>query len=268
MGSAGVIISVSIPLTLYPQRLDYLKRVVDALLPQLQAEDRLVFVDDGSCKEVRDYLTFLGADQPGQIGTLFRNSGDSPEGLSEDGRPWRLASSRNLGAEQVGEHGFYAFLDADCVPVADWLDVYRATPAVPLGGISWLVFGQTRHQGLTRGEGTWDDPRLAGRSPGRSARRLVALFERGGGGNMAISNFAWEQTGGFDEDFDGGFGYEETELACRLFERGGEVWYVPTAEVLHLYHNRSKPHFHNIERNRRLFMQKTGLSAFAKQERR
>jgi len=262
--NAGVIINVSIPLTLYPQRLDYLKRVIDRLLPQLQDQDSLVFVDDHSCAEVRAYLDDLATETLPRIAVLHRDLASLPEQLSEDGRPWRLASSRNLGIHQCKEQHFWAFLDADCLPVASWLEAFRQRvidETYAHGRPHAVIFGKTRHP-LGKDEG--GDPRLAGRSPGRPAGRIVALFERGGGGNMAITRAAWEQLRGFDEEFDGGFGYEETEFACRLYEAGGEVWYEPNAEVLHLYHGRPKPHFHNIERNRRLFMAKTGLSAFAR----
>jgi len=263
--NAGIIINVSIPLTLFPQRLDHLKRVVDAVIPQMNSGDGLVFVDDQSCKEVRDYLDELMPESASVTRVIHRDLASFPE-LSEDGRPWRLASSRNLGVKTLGEYAFYVFLDADCAPAEGWLEVYRAyfTPSADRFVLPRLLFGQTRHQGLTRPEGTYSDPRLCGRDPGDAAGRLVALFERGGGGNMAISHYAWEQTGGFNEEFDGGFGYEETELACRVYERGGEVLYVPKAEVLHLYHSRTKTHFHNMDRNRRLFMAETGLSAFAR----
>ncbi len=262
--NAGIVINVSIPLTLFPQRLDHLKCVVDAVLPQMQRTDRLVFVDDRSCKEVQEYLASVAAESPLRIQVIHRDLASLPERLSEDGRPWRLASSRNLGVAKLGDCAFYVFLDADCVPIEGWLEAYREMRMAHLFKLPRVTFGQTQHQGLTHSEGSYLDPRLCGRDPGDMVRRLVALFERGGGGNMAICHYAWEQTGGFDEAFDGGFGYEETELACRAYEHGGEVLYVPDAKVLHLYHSRTKTHFHNMERNRRLFMVRTGLSAFAR----
>ncbi len=251
----GIVINTCIPQSLLRPRFDYLQRTVGAVLNQLNEDDSLVVVDDSSCDEVREYLRVMDGDYP-QFQAIYRDPAPSIDGVY----PWRLASSRNMGVEALGKRKAYIFLDADCLPADGWLERYRLTLfRVGFNALKGLVvFGRTDHQ-LT-GEQVQPDPRveLTGIP---WPRRVASLFERGGGGNMLVTANAFEQIGGFDEAYDGGFGYEETDLAVRAYEAGAEVRYCEAAQVLHLYHRRDKEHFHNLDRNRQMFQARTKLFA-------
>jgi GT2 family glycosyltransferase len=147
----------------------------------------------------------------------------------------------------------YVFLDADCLPGLGWLDAYRD---VDPAGVT-MLFGSTEHE---RADGTVDeDPRVHDR--GALRRREVSLFERGGGGNMLVTAAAFDTVGVFETSYDGGFGWEETDYAVRVYQAGGDVLYEPRAGVTHLYHPRGRDHYANIERNRKVFMSRTRLFA-------
>ena len=107
------------------------------------------------------------------------------------------------------------------------------------------------------------DPRLvaAGQTDKGSRhvpRPLACLFERGGGGNMGINAGLFRDMQ-FDEAFVGGFGWEETELAVRVYQAGGVVHYLPRARVVHQWHPRGKQHWGDLRRNAKLFRDRTGL---------
>lgn len=179
----------------------------------------------------------------------------------EVGRGWRLASQRNAGAEALPDRDGYVFLDADCLPTKGWLAAYRDS-------LEWkpgVVFGWTDHERADGGVGP--DPRashMRWRPFGPGLRREVSLFERGGGGNMLVTAATFRDVGRFDEAYDGGFGWEETDYAVRAYQMGTEVLYCESARVTHLYHSRGRDHFANINRNRRLFASRTHLFAGAR----
>lgn len=276
-------------------QVDYLKRVLAGLMVRLNHVhgDCICIVDE--CSPKRDELAHLihgmQTDIPIQGDTI------PIDGYIDDTqhtRPWQLARSRNLGAA----HCFamnpalagIVFLDADCVPIQDWDVAYRIWMATHQG----MGFGCTYHQprpydGVIRdgeeaiqawqwneggpGRGAIDtllvgqsiDPRLtaSGISTGYTADHpwfpLASLFERGGGGNCIVTAGMLQSMGGFDEEYAGGFGYEETDLAVRVYQAGGSVHYITGAKVVHQWHPRSGDHFEGLTRNARRFRERTGM---------
>ncbi len=94
------------------------------------------------------------------------------------------------------------------------------------------------------------------------------------GAAMAISQTALQATGGFDEDFSP-FYYEEVDLCLRAKAAGCKVTYAPKSVAIHhesmTFKKYSRPLFHNMNRNRLLFLLKhlpveTFLSAFVPAE--
>lgn len=252
----GIIINTCIPQPLLHPRFDYLQRTLPEVLEQLREDDSVVVVDDSSCAEVCEYLRVMDGDYP-QFQAIYRDPPPSIDGPY----PWRLASSRNLGVETLGSRWAYVFLDADCLPCNGWLEAYRndlkaARYCRPFSEV--VFFGRIDHQ--FTGDRVQPDPRVELMSTAR-ARREASLFERGGGGNMLILRGIFEQIKGFDESYDGGFGYEETDFAVRAYHAGAEVLYCEAAQVLHLHHQRDKQHFHGLDRNRRMFQARTRLFA-------
>ena len=190
----------------------------------------------------------------------------------------------------------YVFLDSDCAPLmawrgymVDWLGTHRGigfgrtvhakhpdTPAHD-GDVVEFIGEVTIPPGaetvndlpplVTTFECVVDplDPRLkaSGCLP-NWARELpwfpmASLMEQGGGGNMCVSAGLFHDVGGFDEVYCGGFGWEETDLAVRIFQAGGVVHYISGASVVHQYHPRGPEHWGDIQRNARLFRNRTGM---------
>ena len=243
----------------YAARWVALQSTVASVLDQMYDVDYLVLVDDGG--QGRIYLDWIGKllhDHP-NMGLVNNAPAVEP--------PWRLASSRNYGVDTAvvdadNELDAYIFLDADCIPAPWWLSAYREAvdnyiaTAAPYPGL--VLFGRTDHE---RVDGTvMPDPRISD-PHGDEPFRAACLLERGGGGNMLVTRDIFEDIGGFDEAYDGGFGYEETDLAVRAYEAGAEVMYHPRAQVVHKYHPRDKDHFRNLDRNRQMFQARTRLFA-------
>ena len=255
--SIGVVIPVCIPSSQLEPRFGHLQRVVLEVLHQLGPLDCCIVADDGSAPAVRDYLSAVEAANQRRFSVQFR-----PQEDGAPARPWRVASSRNLGASRVEIYTrpeAFVFLDADCLPGCVWFEAFRRFLAID-GGLSKadVVFGKIDAQ-----TGHGDEIQKDLRSPNRmgGARRLACLFERGGGGNLFVTRDHFRGAGGFDETYDGGFGWEETDFAVRAYEMGAEVLYSDDAAVTHLWHPRGKEHFLNIERNRALFQSQTRLFA-------
>lgn len=283
----GVVINASIPDAMEESRLGYFALLLSALSSQLRENDLVVVVADYCGDKFGAAFQQINDSWAGKClaPSLIVRSEDA-ERLSQDGRPWRLASSRNIGAYALlaGPQGAQrvdgiAFLDADCIPHDGWrerVDLLFSTSI----HTHFLVFGRTDHEG-PGADDVRVDPRLQfvgtrhglvinGPVTAAVPQPMVALFERGGGGNMLIgAGLVRELLDSkrdtlFEEEFDGGFGYEETELACAVHNIARWVGYDKDLCVLHKYHPRGPEHTFEIERNRRLFMQKTGLSAFSR----
>lgn|GEM_PF-6062162 len=249
-------LGIVIPVHILPEdrvRLHALCCVLDEVASQIKDEDSVVLAAADDQWWLTHVVAFTKDDVRCRILDCRRDD--------EVGRGWRLASQRNAGVEALPGRDAYVFLDADCLPAKTWLSVYRDS-------LEWepgVVFGRTDHE---QANGTVErDPRsshMRWRPFGPSLRREACLFERGGGGNMMITAATFRDVGPFDEAYDGGFGWEETDYAVRAYQMGAEVLYCETAQVTHLYHPRGRDHFSNIERNRVLFTSRTKLFAGAR----
>ena len=293
--SLGIVMAVWIPTE---ERLKQLGNTLVQLHGEVGPDDCVCVMDECSPLrgQVVDLIKSLQKDfrcplvcRTADIGGDFRTRHTAP---------WCLAASRNQGAAVIddmsplGVSG-YAFLDSDCAPltawrgfIVDWLSTHRG-----------VGFGRTvhaKHPGALAHDGEVVhaigsltlpgnvdeepvqvtsllcvadpvDPRLkaiAGLSDW--ARELpwfplASLMEQGGGGNMCVSAGMFRDVGGFDEAYCGGFGWEETDLAVRVYQAGGIVHYISSASVLHQYHERGPAHWGDIQRNARLFRDRTGM---------
>ena len=130
-------------------------------------------------------------------------------------------AQRNLGASRAGEVPFLAFIDADCIPEAEWL---RA-------GIRHLEQGAQVVQGPTLPP---EDERSNAFAHAIAVSGPSPLFEAC---NVMYAAPAFRAAGGFPvEPFErvgAPFG-EDTELAWRVLRAGGEAAFAPDALVRHL----------------------------------
>jgi GT2 family glycosyltransferase len=72
---------------------------------------------------------------------------------------------------------------------------------------------------------------------------------------MAVTREAWDQLGGFDEDYVNG--YEDVDLCLRWRTMGGSVWYCAESTVVHL-ESQSPGRFDHALDNIRLLNERWG----------
>ncbi|HYM90121.1 MAG TPA: glycosyltransferase [bacterium] len=187
-----------------------LARTLDALLAQRCSPDlyEIVIVDDGSTDGTAEMVRRL----------------HSPVPIRYVAQPNRgRAAARNLGA-RVARGRILLFLDSDFFAAPDLLaaHVKHYPPAARRIGI----------QGASRTHpDTLITPFMQGRevrlevSPGPPGR--ISLF-RISTRNLSLLRAEFIDVGGFDEAF-GGYGWEDIELAWRLYARGVRFTYEPRA---------------------------------------
>jgi glycogen(starch) synthase len=172
--------------------------------------------------------------------------GPTPDGTAEVLQPWQgtikvahcpvrnLAVSRNIGvALSAGD--IVAFIDDDAVPEAEWLrDLAAAyeTPGTDAAGgfvldhtgvaFQWK-YGTTDRLGETKLDGNRAAPEL--NLPG--SPNFPSLL----GTNCSFRRHILLELGGFDEEYE--YYLEETDLCCRLIDRGRRIAQVAGAHVHH-----------------------------------
>jgi glycosyltransferase involved in cell wall biosynthesis len=179
-----------------------------ALAEQTIRPGEVIVVDDGSTDDTPDIARRFGA-----------------EVLTQDHAG--AGAARNRGARAA--HGdLLLFTDADCAPVADWVE--RLVETLDGDGVA-----------AARGVTTSDQPEPAARfaqleydEKYRQLARhesveLVATY------SAAYRRDAFWRFGGFDEGFSGATS-EDQELSFRLADAGLKIAFVPGAAVRHHHH--------------------------------
>jgi GT2 family glycosyltransferase len=165
-------------------------------------------------------------------------------------RNFRPGSARNIGIGAAkGE--FILFLDGDCIPgpwyLRDHRERLRASkePVVTLGHRIFIDGGGLDATVIRTCRGHLDNmPEVASASNYGLPRdrrlgefeildRHPAPFHCCHGCNLGVRRVDIENVGGFDEDFDGYWGYEDIELGYRMWAEGAKFVYVRTAYVYH-----------------------------------
>lgn len=210
VGAAHSPISVVVPVHNEGASVDEL---LEALLPQLAAEDELIVVDDCSRDDTLERLERWQVADPGRVTVLRRDVNGG------------AAAARNDGCA-IARHSFIAFTDAGVRPVPGWLAAVRAALDGP-ARLAWVAgsYAVAAQNTLERAMAAAHHP-----TPDEVIRRgpWLRLYcrvfgqdhrvDRPPGRSMGVSSDALAAVGGWDPELRTA---EEADLARRLADAGG-----------------------------------------------
>jgi glycosyltransferase involved in cell wall biosynthesis len=224
-------------------KLRYLKLVVDALKAAVGGGRReFILSDDGSDDGTLDWSV-----KRGFFDKVVVHGGGS----------YRLNSLRNSGVRLAScEH--VVILDADCVPQPSYFSghdaIYAHNVAVAAGG-EVISVGFTDYYDEDGKAMIHEDLRKKGLKGGDTCPiRWNDAF----GGNISFPKSVWEKIGGFDEDYNGCWGFDDLDYAYRAGKKDVKIVAHRESLVRHYRHPVRKDN--NLKnRNNRLFCDKHGF---------
>jgi GT2 family glycosyltransferase len=214
-----------------------MRKLLPALLPQLDERDELIISDNGSSDGTLDVIAELA---PGA--RIVRNEGNVG-----------FAAGCNRGAEAAtGE--LLVLLNPDTIPRPGWAEGVRRPARDSRGWTAWqALLTQAGGDEINTSGGVVHFTGIAWAGqigePVANAPRAACEVGFTSGACMVMPLEAWRREGGFDEDF---FAYhEDTELSLRLLLHGGTLGIEPAAVVEHEYEfSRTSIKWRLLERNR------------------
>lgn len=186
-------------------RRDILEKTLTSLAAQVKPGDEVLVVDDGSTD---------GTD------ALIKSQFPKVRYLRMEHKGYRLATMKNNGILKA-KNNFIICLDDDCDPTPGFLAAYKEKAVkgkLLLGGIEFL------NQNGTVKRARKEIPLLKGR------------LEGGYGGNICFDKFDALRVSLFDEDYNGFWGYEDTDFLVKMKESGIKLSPVFSATVQHQWH--------------------------------
>lgn len=206
--------------------------------PSINVE--IVIVDNGSSPRLETILDVKQLDAP--ISFIWRSPVE---------RNFRPGSARNIGIG-ASKGDFILFLDGDCIPGPSFLwdhwDLLKtsAQPVVTLGHRIFIDGRDVTPVVIRKYQcDLYHIPEVASSSNYwlSKDRRLKEFeifdchpmpFHCCHGCNLGIRRVDLDNVGGFDEDFDGYWGYEDIEFGHRMWwAQGAKILYLRTAFVYH-----------------------------------
>ena len=193
-----------------------------ALAAQTQPGFRALVVDNASEDGSQELVAALG-DARVSLLQLDTNTG--------------FARGNNIGVRHCAGTEFIALLNPDAFPAPDWLEqLLAAAHGFPAAGAFGSHLVDARDH--SRSDGTGDAYHWCGRAFRRDHGALVDASQRPAAPIFSpcaaaalYRRSAWEQAGGFDEDF---FCYlEDVDLGFRMRLFGWEARHVPAALCYH-----------------------------------
>jgi len=180
-----------------------LKQLVSDVKEQMDDEDQIIIVNDGD------------------EGSADSLAGDNVDVIDHCKDYYALASGRNAGMDRALELGYHwgVYMDDDCTVEDSWLDAHKR---------SWLDEGT-----IYAGKITVQDQEHDVRKNWWDGEGSFVV--KWGGSNMSCHLPSLKGVGGFDEQFDGNWGYEDNELYHRLTKQyNWNVKYIENSEVVNL----------------------------------
>jgi len=230
-------------------RRDKLREVLLALERGMAPGDQIVVVDDASTDGTEEMVRWMAPNAD-----IVR---------IEEQEQYRLSTRINQGLERA-RHDMIWRLDDDCVPLDDALELARKTWTEDTILAGAVLYSDDRG-GIANPDHPW---RMAFfRQLEAVAPTEVRRWHASGrvfhpimcfGGNVFFSRKRAESVGGFDADFDGGWGAEDAWFAEKMmWQSGALLKYVPGISVLHQWHPKTGNHRAQELRNHRLWMRKS-----------
>ena len=205
----GVLITVAICTR---NRVNFLQRAIESVLPQMTDETELLIVDNASTDDTAEVATRLAAGHPRL--TVCREN--------EIG----VSAARNTALKKA--HGQYVlFLDDDATAEPGWLATYQRFLSAPpsekiaVAGGAVLNEYEVPPPKWINASVTFNRGGLPKRLPYRGS-----LY----GGNAAYRREAALAVGMFDTQLGRG---EDSDLILRLQDAGYEIWWLPGAAIWH-----------------------------------
>jgi GT2 family glycosyltransferase len=219
---------------------DDLPRTLSALLPQLDDDDELIVVDNGSADGTLGVVSRLAPESrlvpnPGNVG---------------------FAAAANAGAA-LARGQLLVLLNPDAAPMAGWSEAIRLPWTEGRGWAAWQSLVADRGGARINSAGNpvhftglvWAGRHGCPIDAAPAPAEVPALS----GACLVTPRQVWREIGGFADDF---FLYhEDVDLSLRLRLRGGVLGIEPTAVVDHEYEFGSRQHkWRMLERNRWAFL--------------
>lgn len=147
-----------------------------------------------------------------------------------------LVAARNDGARAAADADHLVFLDGDTVPLAGWLDALvdeaaEHPGAAAIGSRLLAPDGSISHAGIVIGRDRWPHHVYAGFPGEHPAASRAKPVIAATAACLLVRRVAFEQLGGFDPAFEGG--YADVDLCLRLGQLGHEVRYCPGSVLYH-----------------------------------
>lgn len=191
---------------------------------------------------------------------LMKNHGMSCKVLKIDGPPWNVrcpAKPWNKVIEET-KTDLLAMMSSDCIILPAAVTLTKLIHESYDGDI--VCFGKAVHVGPGYARGffaTGGNGRLQPQyALDRTLSDHISMTPRQHFWSMKVSSL--RRIGGFDEIFDGGIAYEDTDLSFRLWESGCDFVLCDDIQAFHLEHNRDHLTDGRSEINRKIFMDRYG----------
>lgn len=230
------------------------------VIPFDAVDERLLWCLEGIRESAQDraYLVLVRNGPTGQKSLseaeeyLAASTIDGIVASVEHPKPYALSSARNIGF-RLAVSELVICLDSDCVPADEWFDGFvdegrkaSGTPFIAAGERRFVNLPESRkHEDRVHSQ--LDMQQRVGSRANKGQELDVRLdrlerlpdldcaWDIMHGGNFATTRTSWRRCGGFDDRFDGSWGFEDAEFAYRVLQlEGATASYCRRSYVYHL----------------------------------